>query len=125
MIFDDLILAAKGVHAPRRISENVEVGGVAAALLSVSGKIYTGICLDVPCGIGFCAEHAAIAAMVTAGESKIIRAVAIDHNGAIPPCGRCREFMSQIHKDNIHAEIMIADNKVVKLSELLPHRWDE
>ena len=125
MSFDELILAAKSVYGPRQLSERADAGGVAAALLSEGGKVYTGVCIDVPCSMGFCAEHAAIAAMITAGESKIVKAVAIRHDGVIPPCGRCREFMSQIHKENINAEIMVSANKIVKLAELLPYRWDE
>ena len=125
MTFEDLILAAKGVFGERKIAHNAWAGSVAAAVLSESGKVYTGVCIDVCCGIGFCAEHAAIAAMITAGESKIVKAVAISKRGVIPPCGRCREFFSQIHKDNIHAEIMISTDKVLKLGELLPYRWDD
>ena len=125
MTFDELILAAKGVFGARKIGRDTWAGSVAAALLSESGKVYTGVCIDVCCGIGFCAEHAAIAAMITAGESKIVKGVAISKEGVIPPCGRCREFMSQIHKDNIDAEIMISADKAVKLRELLPYRWDE
>ncbi|MCU9602113.1 hypothetical protein OEV75_13000 [Caldibacillus kokeshiiformis] len=53
--------------------------------------------MTVPCSIGFCAEHSAITAMVTAGERKIAKIVAVYEDGSIlPPCGRCREFISQI-----------------------------
>lgn len=47
--------------------------------------------------MGFCAEHAAIAAMITAGENRIVKLVAVSSSdGIIPPCGRCREFINQI-----------------------------
>jgi len=125
MTFDDLILQAQKVLAPRQIASNAWAGSVAAALLTEKGNIYTGVCIDVCCGMGFCAEHAAIAAMITAGESKIIKLVAINKNGPIPPCGRCREFISQIDSTNIEAEIMVAPDKIIKLGELLPYRWDQ
>ena len=38
-------------------------GSVGAALLTDKGNVYTGICIDIACGIGFCAEHSAIAEM--------------------------------------------------------------
>ena len=36
-----------------------------------------GVCIDVSSGIGFCAEYAAVAAMITAGESEIDTIVAV------------------------------------------------
>ena len=124
MDFNELITHAESVLGSRKINENAWVGSVAAAILSDSGKVYTGVCIDMPCSIGFCAEHAAIAAMLTAGESKIIKIVAISEDGILPPCGRCREFICQIHADNIETKIMIAPKKVVRLDDLLPFRWD-
>lgn len=95
-------------------------------MVTDKGNVYRGVCIDTASGMGFCAEHSAIAAMVTDGEHVIRSIVAIDKNGKIlPPCGRCREFMSQIDKKNLDARVMIARNKGVKLRELLPHQWDE
>ena len=37
--------------------DNLTAGSVGAALISKSGKLYTGICIDLACGIGFCAEQ--------------------------------------------------------------------
>lgn len=124
MDFNELITHAESVLGSRKINENAWVGSVAAAILSDSGKVYTGVCIDMPCSIGFCAEHAAIAAMITAGESKIIKIVAISEDGILPPCGRCREFICQIHTDNIDTEVLVAPDKSMKLDDLLPYRWD-
>jgi cytidine deaminase len=74
--------------------------------------------------MGFCAEHSAIAAMVTHGEHVIQKIVAVSGHGILPPCGRCREFMHQIHEDNWEAEVIIGENKSVKLKDLLPFTWD-
>jgi len=52
--------------------------------------------------------------MITAGESKIDKIVAVDKNGIYPPCGRCREFICQVNDDNINTEVMVAPSKVVK-----------
>ena len=35
-------------------------GTVAAAFLTDKGNVYTGVCIDVPAGMGFCAEHSAV-----------------------------------------------------------------
>ena len=43
--WDRLFAAAKKVQNGRRISQYVEAGGVAAAILSASGKVYTGVCV--------------------------------------------------------------------------------
>jgi cytidine deaminase len=124
MTFDELIVHAKKVLAPRQIANNAWAGSVAAALLSEDGNVYTGVCIDTCSGMGFCAEHAAIAAMITAGESKILKIVAVGKTGIYSPCGRCREFICQINDMNINAEVMVSENKIVTLKELLPYKWE-
>ena len=125
MEFAELYEQAKAVLNPRRVSEFVEVGGVGAAILTEGGHIYTGVCIDTACSMGFCAEHAAIAAMITAGEDKIAKVVAVNWDGIVmPPCGRCREFMSQLRPDWEKTQVMIAYNKVVPLNDLLPFHWN-
>jgi len=122
--FDELYRSAKAVVNPRRLSEDVEVAGVGAALLTQSGSVYTGVCIDTACSMGFCAEHAAAAAMITAGENHVIKMVAVGGDGKVmPPCGRCREFISQLHPDNLSAEVMVAETTFVTLQELLPYHW--
>jgi len=124
MTFDELYQRAIAVLNPRRLSEFADAGGVGAALLSESGRVYTGVCIDTACSMGFCAEHAAAAAMITAGENRVVKMVAVGTDGRVmPPCGRCREFISQLHSDNAAAEVLIADGVVVALRDLLPYDW--
>lgn len=124
--FDELYDKAKSVLNPRRLSEWAEAGGVGAALLSGSGKVYTGVCIDTSSSMGFCAEHAAAAALITAGESRILRMVAVNWDGRIlPPCGRCREFISQLHPQNPDADVMVGEGVIVTLRDLLPYDWRE
>lgn len=121
---EDLIKKAKSVINPVRIGRFL-VGDVGCALLTDKDNVYTGVCIDSSSGMGFCAEHSAIAAMVTAGEYRIKKLVALcKYKGEIyvlPPCGRCRQFIKEIHKDNLNSGIIIGKNKAVKLSELLPY----
>lgn len=124
MTFDELYQQAKFTLHPRRLSDMAESGGVSAALLTQSGKVYLGVCIDTSSGMGFCAEHAAAAAMVTAGENHVVKMVAVNWDGKVlPPCGRCREFISQLHPENLNAEVMVTSEKVVTLRDLLPYDW--
>ena len=122
--FEELIQAAVQVLHPRRISEDIEVGGVAAALVTDRGNVYRGICIDTSCSMGFCAEHAAIAAMVTAGEDRVEKIVAIDWAKRIlPPCGRCREFLLQL--GNPDTLVLVAPETAVPVKDLLPYSWQD
>lgn len=124
MDFSELIARARAVLSPRALSADASAGGVAAAILTRGGHVYTGVCIDTACSMGFCAEHAAAAAMVTAGEHEIAQIVAVGSHGQImPPCGRCREFLSQLADANGEAEVLVADGVVVRLKELLPYSW--
>lgn len=123
----DLIEKAKTVLNPRQLFLGNTAGNVACALLSSSGNLYLGVCIDISSGIGFCAEHSAIAAMITAGETAIDRVVAIASDGKIlPPCGRCREFMYEIDSSNLeHTQVVLGEDKIVRLKDLLPHPYFE
>lgn len=124
MTFDELYLKAKAVLNPRKLSSSAEAGGVGAALLAANGAVYTGVCIDIACSIGFCAEHAAAATMITEGENRVLKMVAVNWDGAIlPPCGRCREFISQLHDDNLHTEVLVAPGVILPLRDLLPYDW--
>ena len=127
---EELIRIAEGTLHPRVIGDRL-FGDVASTLITDKGNLYSGVCIDTGSGTGFCAEHSAIAAMVTAREYRIERIVAVwkDDSGVtyvLPPCGRCREFMRQIDEDNLDSEVIVGTDKVVKLKELLPyHEWPE
>lgn len=122
------MIARAAAVVNRRPIGDFSVGDVGCALLSESGQIYLGVCIDTGSGMGFCAEHSAVAAMVTAGEMRIRKIVAVWKDGeavyVLSPCGRCREFMHQIDKANLQADVILDHDKVVKLIDLLPyHDW--
>ena len=91
-IWAKLYAAAKAVQQERQISDYVLAGGVAAAVLSKSGRIYTGVCIDTCSTLGICAERNAIFNMITNGEQEIDKVLCIlpDGSGGTP-CGACRE----------------------------------
>ena len=93
-VWKEMYQAAKTVQNERKISDYVDAGGVAAAILSSSGKIYTGVCIDTCSTLGICAERNAIFNMITNGEQEIRKVLAIMPNGKTgAPCGACRELM--------------------------------
>lgn len=123
----ELIEKAKTVLRPRELYLGNTAGDVACALLTAAGNLYFGVCIDIGSGIGFCAEHSAIAAMVTAGETRIAKIVAIwGEDTVLPPCGRCRELIYEIDAANLRStEVILGENTTVKLKELLPHPYHE
>lgn len=126
-IWQELYNAARSVQNERQISDYISAGGVAAAVQSKSGKIYTGVCVDTCSTLGICAERNAIFNMLTNGEHEISRVLAIMEDGKTgTPCGACREFMVQLMPKNYkQIQIMLDydNNKIVTLGELTPHWW--
>ena len=118
--------AATKVQKGRVISPFIEAGGVAAAILTKDGNIYVGVCIDTASTLGMCAERNAIANMITNGESRIDKVVAVMPDGRVgSPCGACREYMMQLDRDSGEIEILLdlETERTVKLKELIPDWW--
>lgn len=125
MTNEELIEKAKSIVKPKQMTHGFTTADCGCALITDHGNVYLGVSIDTPSSMGFCAEHAAIAAMITNGEYKIQKIVAAGEDGTVlPPCGRCREFMYQIDNSNLETSVIISNDKVVKLKELLPYPWD-
>jgi cytidine deaminase len=127
---DGLIDAARAGLRPHREGDRV-FGDVSAVLVTDAGNRFAGVSIDTSSGTGFCAEHSAIAAMVTAGEYRIDVIVAVwrDERGrlyVLPPCGRCREFMRQVNPANLDTRVLLGGGRFALLRDLLPeHDWPE
>ena len=126
-VWNALYQAAKAVQNGRDISPYVSAGGVAAAILSGSGKIYTGVCVDTSCTLGICAERNAIFHMLTEGEHAVKRVLALMPDGQVgPPCGACRELMVQLMPEEYRSVEVLLDyekERVVTLGDLTPEWW--
>jgi cytidine deaminase len=127
---DALIDSAQAVLSPHAVPgygpATRRMGHVASSLVTDAGNVYSGVCIDSGSGTGFCAEHAAIAAMVTGREYKITKIVAVWRSDAgvlhvLPPCGRCREFIRQIDPANLDTEVVLGRAGSARLRDLLPH----
>ena len=126
-IWNELYNTAKTVQNERKLSKFIDAGGVAAAILSSSGRIYTGVCIDTCSTLGICAERNAIFNMITNGDAKIEKVLAIMPDGKTgAPCGACRELMVQLMpNDYKNIEIMMdySTGKTMTLGELTPKWW--
>lgn len=130
-LIEELIDRAESALRPRLVGEHW-FADVAAAIEAESGNIYLGVCIDSG-ATGFCAEQAAGAAMITAGETRVRRVVAVWRDSRVgpdsplfvlPPCGVCRRFLVDIDPANCGAEIVLSATETVQLSDLLPlHGW--
>jgi cytidine deaminase len=121
----ELIEAARAVVGRMELTPGRDAGGVGAAIRTAQGNVYTGICIDLGSGLGFCAEVAAIAQMLTHKESQIDTVVAVTSDGIVPPCGRCRETMAQIDARNLDCRVIVGEDREVALRDLLPHHLDD
>ena len=98
---------------------------VGCVLVTGKGKKFKGVCMDLSCGIGFCAEHTAIAQMVTVTDETCIKViVAVDDKSVIPPCGRCRELLNLLDKRNFLTDVILSNSHKVKLRDLLPSAYE-
>lgn len=97
---------------------------VGAALQTVSGNIYTGCNIEnAAYPVTCCAERVAIFQAIANGEKSFTEmAVVADTERPVPPCGSCRQVMSEFFPSDmlIHLTNLKEDVKTVKMEELLP-----
>ncbi|CCC82524.1 cytidine deaminase [Thermoproteus tenax] len=119
---EDLIAKArdalKNAYAPY---SNFRVG---AAVLTKSGRIYTGANVEnASYGLTMCAERVAVFKAVTEGD-RDIEAVAIvsDAGELVPPCGACRQVIAEFNPNALIIMATADGSKrlVVRLRDLLP-----
>jgi cytidine deaminase len=118
---DELLEAAfqarRHAHAPY---SNFAVG---AALLTETGKIFTGCNVEnISLGLTICAERAAVAAAIANGEKDFVAiAVVADSEEPVLPCGGCRQVLAEFNPAiKIVASTMTHRRQEFSLTELLP-----
>jgi cytidine deaminase len=94
---------------------------VGAALLTASGKVYTGANVEnASYGLAICAERTAAVKAVSDGERDLVAIAVVTENGG-SPCGACRQVLNEFGPD---MRVLIADvagkYQALRLSELLP-----
>ena len=95
---------------------------VGAAIEAEDGRIFTGCNVEnASYGLTSCAERVAIGAAVSAGARKFRRiVVATDANPPSPPCGACRQMLSEFGKELLVESVSPKASRSWRLSELLP-----
>ena len=100
---------------------------VGAALATDLGAIFSGTNVEnAAYPVGTCAETAAIAAMVLAGERRIAEILIIgDSDALVTPCGACRQRMREFANEdaNIHIAGIQGVRASFTLGALLPEAF--
>lgn len=95
---------------------------VGAALLTASGKVYTGVNVENSSyGGTICAERTAFVKAVSEGERDFCAIAIAVSDGEALPCGICRQFMYEFEPE---LDVITGENeedlRVQKLCDLLP-----
>jgi len=122
-VASQLIEAARAVCGEFPLRDDFSAGSVGAAILTDKGNVYTGVCIDLACGLGFCAEVAAVAEMLKHRERRIAAIVAVAGDKILSPCGRCREMIAQVDARNLDCDVIVGKERTVSLRALLPDHW--
>lgn len=113
--------AHKAMNSAYSPYSNFKVG---AALLTSTGKLYTGCNIENSSfGATICAERTAAVKAVSEGEKEFVKLAIVSSEGNYTyPCGICRQFYSEFVKECI---IILEDSekgiKEIKFSELFPN----
>lgn len=113
---------AEALLGKKEFSPSITGGQTAAALLSASGNIYTGISIDAPFALGTCAVRSAIFQMLAEGETTITHLLVLHADGRPGiPCGACKELIMQLMPDtfqDIAVMVNYAAGQIAQLGEL-------
>ena len=104
---------------------------VGAALLSESGKVYTGCNIEnVAFGPSICAERVAFFKAISEGEKNFSKIAVVGGkdgiiSSATPPCGVCRQVMREFCNDDFEILIVRENGNYDKvlLKDLLPNSF--
>ena len=123
--FGKLIAAARA--AQRKAYAPYSKFRVGAALLTASGKIFTGVNVEnASYGLTICAERVAITKAVSEGHHKFRALAVVAPRTRVTPCGACRQVLAEFGD----CVVLCADSRNTKrvrlhlLSELLPHAFN-
>lgn len=101
---------------------------VGAALLTKSGKVYTGCNIEnASYPVSCCAERVAIFKAISEGENEFQElAVAANSPRPVPPCGSCRQVMSEFFPKDFHVHLtnLKKEVKSFTMEELLPFSFE-
>lgn len=127
MAKDQLIAEAKKIRSEAYVPYSEFPVG--AALLTKSGNVYTGCNIEnAAYSVSCCAERVAIFKAIADGENDFSEmAVVADTNRPVPPCGSCRQVMSEFFDSamNVHLTNLNDQSKTVTVRDLLPFSFQK
>jgi len=118
---EDKQLIALAAEARRNAYAPYSHYSVGAALLTASGRVYSGCNVEnASYGLAICAERTAAVKAISEGEREFVAIAVVTENGGTP-CGACRQVLNEFGPD---MRVLIADAtgnyQALGLSELLP-----
>lgn len=97
---------------------------VGAALLTKDGKVYKGCNIEnAAYSMCNCAERTALFKAISEGEKEFVAiAVVADTDRPVPPCGACRQVISELCSSDtkVYLTNLKGDVQELTVSELLP-----
>ena len=100
---------------------------VGAALLTRSGKVYTGVNVEnASYGLTNCAERVAVGKAVSEGHRRFQAIAVAGPSDSLSPCGACRQVLAEFGE----MVVICVDSRNTRrvrihlLSELLPHAFE-
>lgn len=122
-------LIQKAIEAKSKALPTYSDFHVGAALLTKDGKVYQGANIETSSySLTICAERTALFTSILEGERKFKAiAVAGDTDDYLPPCGACRQVLSDLCGGNLDVILVNkkGKSKKLKLRELLPYSFGE
>ncbi len=115
------------IDAAKNVSKNAYVPysgfQVGAALLTKSGKIFTGCNVENSSyGLTNCAERTAVFKAVSEGETEFTELVIFSNTDELfYPCGACRQVISEFSSNLKVTVVSLKDKLETNIAELLPH----
>lgn len=116
-LYTQAALARENAYAP---FSKFKVG---AALLTKTGKVYTGVNVENSSfGATICAERTAIVKAVSEGEKQFSAIAIASSEGGAWPCGICRQFMREFCDDDFVIITGISSEELIMhtMAEILP-----
>ena len=124
-IVTDEMLIKKAIQAMKRSYSPYSQFAVGAALLSKSGKIYTGTNVENSSfGLTICAERSAIVSAVSGGD-RTFDCLVVATNTETPssPCGACRQVLVEFGDFRVILVNPRGARVDTSVSELLPYSF--
>jgi cytidine deaminase len=119
-------LVAAAAQARRHAHAPYSKFRVGAALLTATGKVFTGVNVEnASYGLTICAERVAVGNAVSEGERRFVAIACVAPSADLSPCGACRQVLSEFGD----LAVICADSRrprqvrVEQLSELLPRQF--